>query len=62
MGDPFRPPETFVARCADCKQEDLKRNMRTLYLKDRYAANPKVFCHLCYSCFDAWVEKLEIDV
>lgn len=51
-----------MARCADCKQEDLKRNMRTLYLKDRYSANPKVFCHLCYSCFDAWVEKLEIDV
>lgn len=32
--DPFRPPEREIGRCAKCGVEDLKRNMRTLFVGD----------------------------
>lgn len=60
MPDPFRPPEPFVARCADCGKEDLKRNMKTICVKDY--GTTKVFCHLCEGCFAEWVSGLDIDI
>lgn len=58
MPDPFRPPENFVGVCAECGKEDLKRNMKTLYVKEY--GTIRVFCHLCDECFQEWVNGLKV--
>ena len=60
MPDPFRPPDNHVAFCADCGKEDLKRNMKTLYVKANYGQSLKVLCHLCNGCFRELVRGLDI--
>ena len=59
MPDPFRPPSYQVAFCADCGKEDLKRNMKTICVKD-LTGTMKTFCHLCEGCFRDWVSGLDI--
>ena len=55
MSDPFR------ARCADCGKEDMKRNMKTICVRDR-TGTTKTFCYLCENCFAEWVSGLEIKI
>lgn len=59
MPDPFRPPENFVAFCANCGKEDLKRNMKTICVKEY--GTIQVFCHLCDECFEKWADSLEFN-
>lgn len=52
----WRPEAHFVAVCARCGCEGLKARMTALYEK-RTNTTMRVLCHVCRSCYIAWLEE-----
>lgn len=47
----------YVADCAGCGRECLKKRMVAVYAKERYCGNPKVIGHFCTECYYNFLER-----
>ena len=52
--------EKYIAPCAGCGKEMLKKNMVTVLVKRRYS-NPKIITHLCEECYSRLCDDYEIE-
>lgn len=55
----LRADEKYIARCAGCGRELLKKKGVTLMARRSYA-NPKVIGYFCPACFEALADKYEL--
>lgn len=58
----WRPSERYIAICAKCGKEGLKRNMTALYVKEGSCGLMRVLCHLCPRCMPALLDELEVSM
>lgn len=59
MPEEWRPGERYIARCARCGAEVLKRNAAALYVL-RKGRTMRVLMHLCPRCYSNFLEDYEI--
>lgn len=57
--DCVRVDEKYIARCAACGREMLKKRMVTLLARQSYA-NPKTIGHFCPDCFASLCGEYEL--
>lgn len=62
MDELWRPNERFIAICAGCSREGLKRNMHAIYIKAKGDMQVKVLCHICDRCLPQLMDKMEISM
>lgn len=55
----LRADEKYIARCAGCGREMLKKRMVTLLARQSYS-NPKVVGYFCPDCYTALCERYEL--
>ena len=60
--DLWRPHERYIAICAKCGNEGLKKNMTSLYVKDGAYAQLRILCHLCPRCLPELLDELEVSM
>lgn len=60
--DLWRPHERYIAICAKCGKEGLKRNMTTLLVRDGVYGQVRTMCHLCRSCYLGLLDELEVSM
>lgn len=52
--------EKYIAQCAGCGKEMLKKRMVTMLIKRGYS-NPKTVTHLCEDCFISFLDAYGIE-
>lgn len=60
--DLWRPHERYIAICAKCGTEGLKKNMTSLYVKDGAYSQVRILCHLCPRCLPELLDELEVSM
>lgn len=60
--DLWRPNEKYIAICAKCSKEGLKKNMTSLYVKDGSYAPMRILCHICPRCLPVLLDELEVSM
>lgn len=58
----WRPHEKYIAICAKCGKEGLKRNMTSLFVKDGAVSTMRILCHICRRCFPQLLDELEVSM
>ena len=58
----WRPHERYIAICAKCGKEGLKRNMTSLYVKDGASSLVRILCHICPHCMPVLLDELEVSM
>ena len=60
--DLWRPHEKYIAICAKCSREGLKKNMVSLYVKDGAYSQLRILCHICRRCMPVLLDELEVSM
>ena len=60
--DLWRPHEKYIAICAKCGREGLKKNMVSLYVKDGTVSVMRILCHICHRCMPVLLDELEVSM
>lgn len=60
--DLWRPSERYIAVCAKCGREGLKKNMTSFYVKDGAYAPIRILCHICPRCLPGLLDELEVSM
>ena len=60
--DLWRPHEKYIAICAKCGREGLKKNMVSLYVKDGSYSVMRILCHICRRCMPVLLDELEVSM
>ena len=56
----WRPNERYIAVCAKCGRELLKKNMAQIYVKEGSVSTIKILCHFCVNCYAAFLDDVGI--
>lgn len=62
MDDLWQVNGKYIGFCAKCKREGLKRNMKSLYIKDGSYGPVRIMCHLCPQCLLQLLDELEVSM
>lgn len=54
--------EKYVAECARCGKEGLKRNMAAMYVKRDSYSRLKIMCHFCQNCLVSLADEMGVEV
>lgn len=58
----WRPHERYIAICAKCGREGLKKNMSTILIKENSYRPVRTLCHLCSRCLPQLLDELEVSM
>ncbi|MBQ9733944.1 MAG: hypothetical protein IJV74_06895 [Clostridia bacterium] len=56
----WRPDERYIATCARCGCEGLKKRMTSFYVKRGAYSNLKILCHFCEDCYVAFLDEFSV--
>lgn len=52
----------FLAVCAKCGREGMKKRMTSLYVKKDTYSSVKILCHICPDCMPVLLDELEVSM
>lgn len=58
----WRVDPKYIAPCAKCGRDGLKRNMVALYIKKGAYSNLKIMCHFCPDCMVRFADELAVEI
>lgn len=58
----WRLDPKYIAACAKCGRDGLKRNMVAIYIKNGAYSNLKIMCHFCPDCMTQFADELGVAI
>ena len=52
----------YIATCAKCGREGLKKRMAQIYVKNGAYSNMRILCHICPDCMPVFLDELEVSM